>query len=326
LNESIELLSEHVKGVREVVAQGRYQVTDLGTHGWYHLYSAVKVGKADVARLKAWYKDDEKVAEHLTTVHPVDDYHMGIAKGSKDASPFVIDEQIKDLDMPNALQEASAKMLALGVPKQHTVVIWGTLEAQAGKEYKSAAGLSIKKFHAMYLKGGKRSAVTIIHEWAHNYWYNRPKGVRRWFKQWFIEHVVKPLAKTAKVKDADLEAFRHALKSSKTFNLRNTTAFSGKAPTAYALTEYGELWAETVAYAADRPGRVSPELRKAMFAVFSGQTPAVESENYTVSIPDSVWLEWFADADQTDIDEFEYWLAMNYPEFVPVHEKAALAD
>lgn len=248
------MLDEAVQGVVDMIKSENWQVVDLGDAGWFRVYSAmpVKPGKA------------------FSVAHTYEDY-----KKKSKTGELKVDPQIETDDPRAFAEEVSKALRALGVPKQRSVVVFGGHD-KVKQGASSPSGLAIRAKHVIHLKRGKRSHVSLAHEWAHHLWWRLPKKSREWFKQWFKRAVVREIAVadgTLKKGDYDsnlVHNLRELLKTKQGAKFRSMAKKKGLVPSEYAATEYAELFAEAVAYAAVKPSRVSTPLRKAIFNVIAG--------------------------------------------------------
>lgn len=252
-----DVLTEAVKGVVDMIKSQNWQVVDLGDAGWFRVYSAmpVKSGKA------------------FSHAHSLADYHKKVKTGE-----LMKDPQIEAANPKKFAEETSKALRALGVPKQRSVVVFGGHDHVDQKSKFAPSGMAIRAKHIIHLKRGKRSPVSLAHEWAHHLWWRLPKKSRDWFKQWYKRAVIRELAvEIGKLKKGQYDSnlihnMRQLLKTGKGKKLRDLAKKKGLVPSSYAAGEYAELFAEAVAYAAIKPNRVSIPLRKAIFNVLSGAT------------------------------------------------------
>lgn len=269
---------ETVLGVKQLLGSNptkyRFQVVDCGRFGWFNVYSALPLDVKALMQLASKRNEGGgDTMNFLSKVHRLDDYEAG--KGTK----FAVDDQTDTAQLAELFNTATKAMQSLGIRKMAVRVIFGV---EILRHAKPPSGASNPTRHVMYLLRGKRSPMTVIHEWAHQYWRQLPKADKEWFKQWHKHNVLAPVAREKgllpKGKQYHSDVIHNMRGEMRVHTKKGETWAKaaekmGLSPSAYGATDYQELWSEAVAYSALKPNRINPALRKAVIRVLLGQVP-----------------------------------------------------
>jgi hypothetical protein len=173
---------------------GQQQVIDIGKHGRFHGYVAMKLKGADPKKILS-----------------AADYQKGVKDGTATKDPLM-----HDFDLPFFLKKCSAAMDSLGVPKRNISVVfveyphgppvsgWMYPSQQDGPIYMDRRPSSKSKGKYAAYKG-PRSPHTMLHEYAHVIWYkDLSKAQREAIKTYWMANVKgNPKALSDKISPSD---------------------------------------------------------------------------------------------------------------------------
>jgi hypothetical protein len=185
--QSLEEKRTIVKLVADLLNSGNWQIVDMGMHGWFHLYSAVRrhrMGRNEIVKLKH-YKPNMS-----PPLHEPDDVASG-----KMASKMALG--------------ATKALTKLGMKKQRaTVVIYDLSNLKNQVTGGGVGGFADFKRHGLaadrnIVLGNPKFAIELLaHEWGHAQQNRMPKAQREYIRDWYQKNVLGKAIATAKITNA----------------------------------------------------------------------------------------------------------------------------
>jgi len=206
----------------------------------------------------------------------------------KDVLRFQEDEDIRDSVEDNCFI-ATSQLERIGFPKQHSYLIFSPdyvhNEATGAESGAVASGHSIQfPIKALY---SDNFSQTLVHEWAHKYFFNMPREARVYFKNQYdglvknsieiddssqlrdmIEEVVPEKIKESFPDDIDVWKIyvSNSLHKPEMESIRNYVMQKGNVPSSYSTVDSEELWSECVS----NYTKLNRELKQAISNVIGG--------------------------------------------------------
>ena len=165
-----------VKLVKDLLKHGDNQVVDLGTHGWFRLFSAIKVTPRANAK----------------KVIPLKTYKLGFALGHFKTDPVAQGKSAQD--MANGTTRVLTK---LGMKRHRAVVVVQDLSDIVNPNTGGSVGgfadfdrHGLSADTAMVLTKPKFAVELLAHEWGHAQWLLFSRAQKEFIRDWYRNNVV----------------------------------------------------------------------------------------------------------------------------------------